>query len=56
MVDEAHWAGLPTQALNLPSEVIAPVREEQIMASRSRNASVLVHHRDLTLYDRVGAA
>ena len=56
VVDEAHWAGLPTQALNLPSEVIAPVREEQIMASRSRNASVLVHHRDLTLYDRVGAA
>lgn len=56
VVDESHWTGLPTRALNLPSEVIVPVREERIMASRSRHASVMVHHRDLAFYDRVGAA
>ena len=34
----------------------AELDEPALMASRSRNATVLVHHRDLSFYDRVGAA
>ena len=57
VVDESHWAGLPTGTMSVSSEVIAVPREEPaLMASRSRNASVMVHHRDLSFYDRVGAA
>jgi transposase len=57
VVDESHWEGLPAQTSTIPSEVIAPIKEEPaLMASRSRNASVMVHHRDLSFYDRVGAA
>ncbi len=57
VVDESHWEGLPAQTSTIPSEVIAPIKEEPaLMASRSRNAGVMVHHRDLSFYDRVGAA
>ena len=57
VVDESHWDGLPTGSPSAPNEVIAPVTAPTtLMASRSRNASVTVHHRDLAFYDRVGAA
>jgi len=58
VVDESHWDGLPAGSASAASnEVIAPIKEEAtLMASRSRNAGVLVHHRDLSFYDRVGAA
>jgi len=56
VVDESHWEGLPTGTTSPSNEVIAPIKEEQLIASRSRNAGVLVHHRDLAFYDRVGAA
>jgi len=56
VVDESHWAGLPTGTTPASSEVITPIKEEQLMASRSRNALTVVHHRDLAFYDRVGAA
>ncbi|OYV63973.1 MAG: hypothetical protein B7X07_07480 [Actinobacteria bacterium 21-64-8] len=56
VVDESHWAGLPTGTTPASSEVTRPIKEEQLMASRSRNALTVVHHRDLAFYDRVGAA
>jgi len=57
VVDESHWQGLPTGTTSALSEVSAPIKDEPaLMASRSRNATVLVHHRDLSFYDRVGAA
>lgn len=57
VVDESHWASLPTQTLSAAAEVIVTPREEPtVMASRSKNAGVMVHHRDLAFYDRVGAA
>ena len=57
VVDESHWAGLPTGTTSPSNEVIAPFKEEPaLIASRSRNAGVMVHHRDLAFYDRVGAA
>ena len=60
VVDETHWAGLPdggrTASLT-PVEVTAPNHEDAtFLASRSLNAGVIVHHRDLAFYDRVGAA
>lgn len=54
VVDEAHWEGLPT-GTSMPM-LVAPRHEPPLMASRSANAGVLVHHRDLSFYDRVGAA
>ena len=57
VVDESHWEGLPTGTTSRQNEVITVARDEPaLMASRSRNASVMVHHRDLSFYDRVGAA
>ena len=56
VVDESHWEGLPTGTTSASSEVSAPIKDEQLIASRSRNALVVVHHRDLSFYDRVGAA
>jgi transposase len=57
VVDESHWEGLPTGTSPESSEVFAvPKEEPALMASRSRNALVVVHHRDLAFYDRVGAA
>jgi transposase len=57
VVDESHWEGLPTGTTSPSNEVIAPIKEEPaLIASRSRNAGVMVHHRDLSFYDRVGAA
>ena len=57
MVDEMHWAGLPTGTTPRENEVIAILRDEPaLIASRSRNALVVVHHRDLSFYHRVGAA
>lgn len=57
VVDESHWDGLATGPEPSSSEVVATPREEPaLMASRSRNAGVMVHHRDLSFYDRVGAA
>jgi transposase len=55
VVDEAHWEGLPTGTTMSSEVVAAPRGEPALMASRSRNAGVLVHHRDLSFYDRVGA-
>ncbi len=62
VVDEAHWAGLPDgrrepAAVSLEAEVAAPNHEDEtFLASRSLNAGVVVHRRDLAFYDRVGAA
>ena len=58
VVDESHWAGLPDgRDSETSNEVIVSLKEEPtLMASRSRNAGVMVHHRDLSFYDRVGAA
>jgi len=57
VVDEAHWEGLPTGTTPALHEVLAvPRHEPALMASRSRNAGVMVHHRELSFYDRVGAA
>jgi transposase len=57
VVDESHWEGLPTGTTAPSNEVIAPIKEEPaLIASRSRNALTVVHHRDLAFYDRVGAA
>lgn len=56
VVDESHWQGLPTGTTSASTEVAPPIKDEQLIASRSRNATVLVHHRDLSFYDRVGAA
>ena len=57
VVDESHWEGLPDgRDVATVSEVTRPIKEDQLIASRSRNAGVMVHHRDLSFYDRVGAA
>ena len=58
VVDESHWAGLPDgrDVATSSGLVVTPREEPALMASRSRNAGVLVHHRDLSFYDRVGAA
>jgi transposase len=56
VVDETHWDGLATGTTTSSEVVVTPREEPALMASRSRNASVMVHHRDLSFYDRVGAA
>ena len=56
VVDKSHWEGLATGTTSASSEVSAPIRDEQLIASRSKNALIVVHHRDLAFYDRVGAA
>ena len=58
VVDESHWAGLPDgrDVATANDMVVTPRHEPTLMASRSRNAGVMVHHRDLAFYDRVGAA
>ena len=62
VVDEAHWAGLPdgTRELREPptsEHVVAPVHDEPaLIATRSRHAGVVVHHRDLAVYDTVAVA
>ncbi len=60
VVDEAHWAGLPDgrrTASVTPVEVAAPNHEDvSFLASRSMNAAVVVHRRDLAFYDAVGVA
>jgi len=57
VVDESHWEGLPTGTTPVSNEVITVPREEPaLIASRSRHALTVVHHRDLAFYDAVGAA
>ena len=58
VVDQSHWAGLPDgrDAGTSVELVVTPREEPTLMASRSRNAGVLVHHRNLSFYDQVGAA
>jgi transposase len=61
VITEAHWEGLPDGTRQLEpettSEVVAPTHEDvSVIATRSRHAGVVVAHRDLAFYDKVGAA
>ena len=60
VVNQEHWAGLPDGTRELrdaDSEIVMPTREEPtLMGTRSRHVGVIVHHRDLAVYDTVAVA
>ena len=61
VVNDEHWEGLPDGANPKfpPSEtqdLVEPVHDDVVIATRSRHVSVVVHQRDLAFYDTVAVA